>query len=369
MKMFQLFSLHGSRNFRDEFQTNYLCIILTTLAFMAYVGTALAAPKVKIASAVECANPVDCISTEEISDGAITPAKLSFDPTPLARVVFVSGDGSATDNGTALQDALGDIGTSGPCAVTATASLPCLVKLGPGVFNVGDDTVEMLPFVDMEGSGRNLTTIMSVATGASSGSALFGASDAEIRNLTVDLSGTSGDNVRAAIAHPGSVFNFRVSNVTAQAHLTGTSDNAYGIGIGGGSTVTLTDVVATGTGAGTDTGVFVGGAAVVEMHHVYAFGDAALQVSNDDAVVNAYDSVFEETGSGLYAVNVGVGDQTSTANIYGSRIIGDPKVGGLGVLSIATSQIDGTAITQGSGDFVCMYTYDGDFVALDADCL
>ena len=104
------------------------------------------------------------------------------------RTVLVSpaGDGSDTlANGTALRNALNGI-------TDAFAGNPYLLKIEPGVYNLGTTGLTMKPYVDIEGSGEGVTTITSAAstfTDDSSSATLTGANNAKLRFLTVENTG------------------------------------------------------------------------------------------------------------------------------------------------------------------------------------
>jgi len=73
---------------------------------------------------------------------------------------------------------------------TPAATNPCLVKIMPGVYNVGNDRVVMINYVDIEGSGENVTKILGSTNILGGNIGLVeGASNAELRNLTVENSG------------------------------------------------------------------------------------------------------------------------------------------------------------------------------------
>lgn len=77
-------------------------------------------------------------------------------------------------------------------ASSATAADPLLVIVEAGVYDVAGDTVTMVPFVDIEGSGQGVTTI----TGFAASHVLEGAADSELRNLTVVHRGPGGGVIR-----------------------------------------------------------------------------------------------------------------------------------------------------------------------------
>jgi len=113
-------------------------------------------------------------------------------------VVAVNG-GDFNDPITAMDE----IGNSW-CGEGASASEPCLVKIMPGVYNIGAGTLQMQSYVDIEGSGEAVTKITGTAgnSGAIPTSGVVsGAGNAEIRMLTVE-------NTSAGIGiHASGIYN------------------------------------------------------------------------------------------------------------------------------------------------------------------
>lgn len=103
----------------------------------------------------------------------------------LLTTIVVSPVGSAIDNGTALKTAYEDI--SG-----ATADVPILVKVEPGVYDLGTGRIDLLPYVNLTGSGTESTIIQSAQDTALNGVLDFQGGDTviEIRDLTVEHTGT-----------------------------------------------------------------------------------------------------------------------------------------------------------------------------------
>ena len=90
---------------------------------------------------------------------------------------------------------------------TPSATNPCLLKIMPGVYNIGANSLQMQQYVDVEGSGEDTTNI----AGGNGGAVVNGASNAEIRFLTVTNVSSTG---------PGyAINNFNcsptLSNITA----------------------------------------------------------------------------------------------------------------------------------------------------------
>jgi hypothetical protein len=66
---------------------------------------------------------------------------------------------------------------------TASAANPCLLKIMPGEYDLGTANLTMQPYIDIEGSGENVTKIRS---GTSAQGVVNGADNAEIRLLSIE---------------------------------------------------------------------------------------------------------------------------------------------------------------------------------------
>lgn len=94
------------------------------------------------------------------ADGAIGPQGATGPQGPgFARIVIVSGTGTALQNGAALRTAIN--GISSP-----SATAPWKVLVEPGVYDVGASALNMRPYVDVQGSGTGVTTITANLAGA-----------------------------------------------------------------------------------------------------------------------------------------------------------------------------------------------------------
>ena len=69
---------------------------------------------------------------------------------------------------------------------------PCLLKIMPGVYDVGAQTVQMPEYVDLEGSGETCTTITGIGDPAILGSPLLQIGGGEARFLAVEGTSASG---------------------------------------------------------------------------------------------------------------------------------------------------------------------------------
>ena len=85
------------------------------------------------------------VTTSKIADGAITPGKIGF----YSNVIIVATSGGDYASPVDAMNSIAD----------ASESNPYLVKIMPGVYNIGSNSVQMKPYVDIEGSGENVTKI------------------------------------------------------------------------------------------------------------------------------------------------------------------------------------------------------------------
>jgi hypothetical protein len=149
-----------------------------------------------------------------------------------------------------------------------------LIRVLPGVYS---ERVTMKPCVDIEGSGE-LTTKITAAGGAnwdSASATLAGASEAELRFLTVENTGgavyaigiyNNGASPRlthvTATAKGGSYYSAGVNNANASpamthvtAAATGGGSFSFGVDNRDGSSPTMTNIAATGSGSTSNVGV------------------------------------------------------------------------------------------------------------------
>ncbi len=137
---------------------------------------------------------------------AATALKVAFYG-KVAIVATIGGDYG--DPAAAMSDYASWCGT--PSAVN-----PCLLKIMPGIYTVTSPVV-MQPYVDIEGSGENTTTITGAITSISSPpttGTVRGASNAELRFLTVANTGGSFSTAIFNSSASPSIF-----KVTANGHI------------------------------------------------------------------------------------------------------------------------------------------------------
>jgi hypothetical protein len=122
------------------------------------------------------------------SGSAATAAR--SDHSHLARIVVVRGDGSPIANGNALFATLASISDASP-------SQPYLVKLEPGIYDLGSQPLMMKTGVSIEGSGEEITTLTS-AVGSGDFGAVLGTvltkNGTALRRLTIRNTAAAGSN-------------------------------------------------------------------------------------------------------------------------------------------------------------------------------
>ena len=113
-----------------------------------------------------------------------------------------------------------------------SATKPCLMKIMPGVYDIGSETINMQPYVSIEGSGELVTQIEGSKTSTdycdAAAAVVHGARDTELRFLTFRNYGATGlyavgimnntqgapkmTNVGVSSQSPNAAFNFGIVN-------------------------------------------------------------------------------------------------------------------------------------------------------------
>jgi Collagen triple helix repeat (20 copies) len=157
------------------------------------------------------------------TDGAVGPQGIQGDAgiagpqgpagkgADYANIVVVSKSG----------DGFPDISSALSSITDASAQNPYIIKIMPGVYNVGGSRIVMKNFVDIEGSGQNVTKITGTINDCYGG-VISLATDTELRNITVENAGeyiqSQSCGWRTAIDFhangyaPGILGNIQISN-------------------------------------------------------------------------------------------------------------------------------------------------------------
>ena len=124
------------------------------------------------------------------------------------RTVMVSIGDSETESGDKLRDALSGITDAGE-------TNPYVVRIEPGIYDVGDTLLQTKEWVDLEGSGQSTTRIKGNMDSSTYGVIRCTNGNVEIRFLTVENTGEGTDAV--AISVGGGDSTLKITHVTAIA--------------------------------------------------------------------------------------------------------------------------------------------------------
>jgi hypothetical protein len=248
--------------------------------------------------------------------------------------VVVSPVGTNAENGTALLDALTGI-------TDASASKPYLIHIEPATYDLGNGSLSMKPFVDIEGSGELNTVITSGVSAGLPCSPLVvgtvnGASNAEMRFLTVRNTGT--DVCSSAIFNKNA--SPRLTHLTAEATGVGHTKSAV---VNDNSFPTMTDVTATASTAPGSS-------------FAYAVFDNGSSPTMTDVTA---------TASGATSIKYGVFNQNNSSPTIRQSELSVPPSGSNNALAqieggsskVALSQLVG-GVASNSGSVTCAGVYD-----------
>lgn len=331
--------------------------------------------------------------------------------------------GNPTASGTNLLNALAGI-------TTASATNPYVLKLDPGIYDVGSTIVQMKAYVDIEGSGQQSTIVRG------SGNNDFGyltaivkgAASCELRSLQVLSVGSAGQAASIAVLLPGT--NTSLRDLAVQS--SGASVNwgvrvlsaaptiqdvnvtvsggtyAYGISNTGssGSPSVIKRAVINVSGASSNYGIYNDGSAAVKevrdaevnvsgstSYGFYSnYGATGLAVEIDNSTFSAYGNGGSGFGVYLFGnapsltlshTNVtgfhnffaggssyGVWNETSSSSVYAehSLLYGFSQSLHLpfGIAYVGACRLSGTVSI---GTPHCAASYNGSYVALGASCI
>lgn len=298
------------------------------------------------------------------------------------RTIVVSPGATATASGTNLANAL-QLFVADPTKASATK--PWLIKVEPGIYDVGALGIAMQPFVDIEGSGEMTTTI----TGT--GTTLVTTDGVELRALTVKCTGATcaaikNDGDFPVLTHVTAIIQATTLGVAIwsldggptlhDVTVIASGVDAQGIEIDAGTAfLRNVDITASGTGTTGPGGINVfDGTAFIKDSTIGAYStngtDPAVGIfvgrSNDAADLELDDVYVVADTNGGVAIQV---DSIVTATPQGVRIRNSALIADLSVQLLddemsyvlsANTQLTGNFDT-GSGDvnfFACSHDID-----------
>lgn len=299
-------------------------------------------------------------TTYSAGDGLIlNSGQFSAQGSPYANVIIVAESGG---DYTHIQTALDSI-------TDASDSNRYLVWVAPGLYQ---EQVMMKEYVDVEGAGRNLTTIswtggsQKPADGPISATVHL-AANSELRSLTVQSDG-AGQSYAVAI-HAASLSEpTGIAAVTATA--SGATSRTYGIYNGADATQIKDTTVTISGGAGYNYGIVNDGASETRVDTVNISVSGATNQNygifdedSDFTMTNVAISVSNPEGFALHS-------SASAMTIHHSRLQGEHNsITSLGsTVQVASSQVDGIINNPLSSTLICVHAYDASFNPLDENC-
>ncbi len=276
------------------------------------------------ADGVDGQDGVDGVDGADGADGADAPRP--------AQVVWVATSGG---DHTKLSSALAAIDD-------ASAGKPYVIKIAPGVYTE-TAPVDVKDFVDIEGSGQEVTTLTCACGGTFPPIRPFvqaGMVTAEVRNLTIENTG-GGEDSTAILTTGPTIGSFSLLNITAIA--TGGTTNNRGVMISS-SQPTLTNVTATAIGGSTSRGVSSVGTSSPTLTNVTAVASGAT--TNIGLQFDDSSPTIRNSSSAGASISLYVNDSTT---------------------KVSDTMLDGPVDVFG-GTIACVGAHTAAFVELSASC-
>ena len=157
-----------------------------------------------------------------------------------AGVTVVARSGGNYDNPLTAMESLSEW-----CGTPSNTNT-CLLKIMPGEYDIGSNSLQMREFVDIEGSGENTTVIKGNNDSSTTSGVVVGASNAEIRLLTIKNIGGG----YYSIAFLNNSASPKITNVTAIAFNSASTEENTAISNWNNSSPILQNVTAIATGTG-----------------------------------------------------------------------------------------------------------------------
>jgi hypothetical protein len=248
---------------------------------------------------------------------------------------------------------------------TASATNPWLLKIEPGIYDIGNTSLTMKPNVDIEGSGE-LTTIIQ-SEGVPTNIAVVGADSTELRSLSVNASSSGSTSSVAYSIQSGSS---RLTHVTITVNETG-GGFANGMSLSFANLI-LDHVAVTATAAagGQSRGVqMVSSSILVGNSTILSMGGGPLSeiINTDGSNVRIQNSVLSATGATLnfgivYAesspsgsvVTLDASQLTASSSTFEGGLSGTAFVG---ASKLAGGSPGGTLVVTCAGVYDANYTF------------
>jgi hypothetical protein len=342
--------------------------------------------------------------------GEVGPQGPKGDPTYTHTIVVSPIGNDATNdaaNGVALLSAMITISNTAP-----TLHNSYLLKLEPGVYDLGYNSLNLVPFVDLEGSGEAITMIISRvnSVGSLTSGTLNMTTNSEARLLTIVNTGEA--NYSSAVYVRYVNFNggweARLTHVTAYI-LAGEGTENYGIYTAANTDVKIlnsTIWTPSNNALVTNYGIDNNGILTVQNSDISAAGgDSSYAIRNNSggelkvqnstfsatrgaslnvALVNTGNASLTIENSNLSATTTKSSNNTAILNSNSSAVVTvqnstllasiENNLNGTanaiynqGTLKVGASEVSGGVVS--SGTLKCVASYDADFNPIGSECI
>lgn len=242
----------------------------------------------------------------------------------------VSGPNPPLSSGVRLLDHLAEI-------TDASASNPYLIRLEPGVYDLDGESLELKPFVDIEGSGIGISIVRSDTAGA----VVHGADDVELRWLSIENGGGAANSYGVDLGGDAATRLLEI-RVTAEG---GASNNIAVSSVGDGARLTRVEAVAKATGAAIAIGVQMNGDATLDGVVASVSSAAAARgfhaFSGASTIENS--AAFASGATTVYGVGLETGASATLRRVQVSAASIAP-----GATAVGLRLLDGAATVQSS---------------------
>lgn len=125
------------------------------------------------------------VTTNKIAAGAVTDVQVTG-PISRSKIEKYAKVTIVAQSGGDYADPLSAMNAITSWCGTPSATNPCLIKIMPGIYDIGENTLYMQPYVTIAGSGQNITKITAQPQIYSVVISPYLADNAEIRSLTIE---------------------------------------------------------------------------------------------------------------------------------------------------------------------------------------
>jgi hypothetical protein len=283
-----------------------------------------------------------------------------------ARTVVVSPADTPTASGARLLTALQAIND-------ATADKPYLLKIEPGVYDLGTTSLQMKPYVDIEGSGARVTILTGLGGPEDGKAVVFGTNNVELRQITVQVNATDVP-FTAAIRNTSASPRLTDIDVRVTAP-TGAGNQVFGIANQNGSSPHLHRVTVLMRGGNRIYGLYnaVDSSPTVINSHLDVgagyYGETIRNQTRSSPTIQ-YSTIIGTDSTG-YSWGIRAQDG-SNVRVYNSVINAVPPVGSYGLeantIYVANSIVESRGSLNPGGGNKCVSSFNTQLVAVNGSC-